>query len=518
MPNSTIYPFRPRSRKLLYAFVSVAVGLMASSAMGVAHAQVRDPADKAHTRLTAQLGPTSPNVPPLVTKFAQPPGGVGVAVNTEITYTVVVTAQTGGLTGLIITDVIPANTTFVPGSASGTGSIGTLNPLTLSQPALSAGDAATLTFRVKTNPLTTNTVITNVATVGADGEAPVDSNAVTHAISVPGFVTVTLAPNEQVAGGPPSALTVTVADAGGTPIFGQSVNAVISPAVRGALSALGPTNLSGQTSGAWTPGTASGAGSISVNAGEITVTVPITVTPGPVAVVSVQASPAVIVANGTSTSVISATATDQYGNVVPNAPISFTTSLGSIAPPAGVTGADGVATATLTSATTVAAATVQATSNGRTGSVAVQFAPPSGQITGQFTVTPAMTVTAGGLLTYTFVLTNNGPSALSGVGMIASVPTGTAFVSVTGGVYGGGVEQLRQILPSAADVDAVLWTGNLAAGESHTITYVVRVTDLFGPITASAVGVVDAVELYSSGNVVTPVIPRTRLLAPFVAK
>jgi adhesin/invasin len=496
--------------------MAAVAGLMAATpANGVT--QVRSLADKASNAPVGQLGPTSPAAPPLVTKFAQPPAGTVVAGNTEITYTVVVTAQAGGLTGLVITDVIPANTTLVTGSASGTGSVGATNPLTLSQPALSAGNAATLTFRVKTNPATTNTVITNTATVEATGEAPVNSNAVTHAISVPGFVTVTLAPNEQVAGGPPSTLTVTVADAGGNPIFGQSLNAAISPTARGTLSPLAPTNLSGQTNGTWTPGTASGSGAISINAGEITVTLPITVTPGPVAAVNVQASPAAIVANGTSTSVISATATDQYGNVVPNAPVSFTTSLGSIAPPAGVTGANGVATATLTSTTTVAAATVQATSNGRTGSVAVQFTPPSGQIIGQFNVTPAMTVTAGGLLTYTFVLTNNGPTALNGVGMIASVPAGTAFVSVTGGVYGG-VEQVRQILPSAAEVDAVLWTGNLAAGESHTIVYVVRVTDLFGPITASAVGVVDAVELYSSGDVVTPVIPRARLLIPFVAK
>jgi adhesin/invasin len=332
---------------------------------------------------------------------------------------------------------------------------------------------------------------------------------------VPSAIAVTVAPNTQVAGGPTSPVTVTVTDENSDPIYGQIVTGTVDPPARGTLSSFGPTDANGQATAAWTPGTGSGTGAITVNAGGVSSSATITVTPGPVVAVNVTAAPGVIVADGVSTSTITAQVVDPFGNGVPGQSVGFVTSLGTIAPPSATADSNGVATATLTSAAVIMAATVQATSNGVTGTTVVQFGPPTGQFSGVFTATPAVSVTAGDPLTYTFVLTNNGP-AQNNVGMIATVPEGVQVVAVSGGVYGEDVGVLRSILPTIADVRAVAWTGDLATGESHTIVVAVRVTRITGSLTADAYGVVDAVEILSTPEVTTVVVPRAQLFLPLI--
>ncbi|MCB0043624.1 MAG: DUF11 domain-containing protein, partial [Caldilinea sp.] len=71
-------------------------------------------------------------------------------------------------------------------------------------------------------------------------------------------------------------------------------------------------------------------------------------------------------------------------------------------------------------------------------------------------------VTAGELLTYTLVVTNNGPAVATDVSVVDLLPAGTSFVSVTStqGLCNGGVScQL----------------GDVAVGATATITVVVRV-------------------------------------------
>src|SRR5690606_22572047 len=71
-------------------------------------------------------------------------------------------------------------------------------------------------------------------------------------------------------------------------------------------------------------------------------------------------------------------------------------------------------------------------------------------------------VTAGELLTYTLVATNNGPAVATDVSVVDLLPAGTSFVSATPtqGLCNGGV---------------TCQLGDLAVGASTTITLVVRV-------------------------------------------
>jgi len=86
-------------------------------------------------------------------------------------------------------------------------------------------------------------------------------------------------------------------------------------------------------------------------------------TPGTPSTVTVAANPTSIVANGTSTSTISATVVDQHSNPVTNGTVvTFTTSLGSFpTDPHTRTTVDGVAAAILTAGTDLGTATVTVT-------------------------------------------------------------------------------------------------------------------------------------------------------------
>ncbi len=95
------------------------------------------------------------------------------------------------------------------------------------------------------------------------------------------------------------------------------------------------------------------------------------------AALEVQAEPNSILADGASTAVIRATVRDGLGSAVPNQQVSFATTLGGITP-AATTGADGVATATLTAGTAAGAAQVTAALGGLTGGVTVQLVEPTG--------------------------------------------------------------------------------------------------------------------------------------------
>ncbi len=86
-------------------------------------------------------------------------------------------------------------------------------------------------------------------------------------------------------------------------------------------------------------------------------------------------------------------------------------------------------------------------------------------------------VTAGGQLTYTLVVTNNGPSSATGVVVTDTLPTALTFVS--GSSTSGTVSHASQVVTAAV--------GNLASGQSATITLVAQVDQQFsGTITNTA--------------------------------
>lgn len=96
-------------------------------------------------------------------------------------------------------------------------------------------------------------------------------------------------------------------------------------------------------------------------------------------------------ADGTSSTLITATLTDDSGPVA-GEQVVFTTSLGTVAPVGGTTDADGVVTTTLTAAFIAGNATIQAVSRQITDTLAVPFVDVSGVSTIDVTQTAAITV------------------------------------------------------------------------------------------------------------------------------
>jgi len=120
-------------------------------------------------------------------------------------------------------------------------------------------------------------------------------------------------------------------------------------------------------------GTTPGTATVTVETGTLTETVTVEFLDTTPANLTVIADPEEIPADGTSTSTITATVSDADNNPVPNGTIvEFTTSLEVIGPGSvGTTG--GVATATLTSNTTVGTATVTVEAGTLTEDVTVEF-------------------------------------------------------------------------------------------------------------------------------------------------
>jgi len=94
---------------------------------------------------------------------------------------------------------------------------------------------------------------------------------------------------------------------------------------------------------------------------------------GPPTTVTLTAAPTSLLADGASTAALTAVVKDANGNPVPNQTVTFATTLGAITN-AAVTNADGVATATLTSAQQVGVAQVTASLGALSASTEVTFA------------------------------------------------------------------------------------------------------------------------------------------------
>jgi uncharacterized repeat protein (TIGR01451 family) len=104
-------------------------------------------------KLTAETSnPLNAFVKPVLTKTADPAGEVkpGDKIKYELCYA---NQGTANLTGVVLTDVIPVNTTYVPGSATGTGKVWDEATKTLSWNVgvLGPGASACVTFEVTVN-------------------------------------------------------------------------------------------------------------------------------------------------------------------------------------------------------------------------------------------------------------------------------------------------------------------------------------------------------------------------------
>ncbi|MCS6774606.1 MAG: ExeM/NucH family extracellular endonuclease, partial [Thermoflexales bacterium] len=160
-----------------------------------------------------------------------------------------------------------------------------------------------------------DTVLISVtATDGKDS----DAGLVTLNVNASVQLTLTADPTTLPVG-TLSTLTVTVTDLSNQPVNGATVSFATS------LGTVNPSSATtvGGVATATLSSTVAGVATVTVTVGSVTATVQVTFLPGPVAVLSLTATPSVIFANGISQSVVVATATDAFGNLVSGATVQF---------------------------------------------------------------------------------------------------------------------------------------------------------------------------------------------------
>ncbi len=258
------------------------------------------------------------------------------------------------------------------------------------------------------------------------------------------------------------------------------------------------------SAGSVSPNTASTLGGIataqvsSTIAGPLTVTATVTgsqaatvvtFTAGAPAQVTLSATPSVIYANGISQSVVVATVTDAFGNPVSGVAVQFLAGIGAFSPSSSATDASGQASVVLTS-TTPAVENIAALAGSLIAQTPITYQqPPTSQL-GLVGSLSAVTTTfdavrRGDVITYSVIVTNGGSGALSNLLIVAPIPSGTTYIagSASGGNYAGLSMGLMGVLGPNAPQNAVTWSGGLAPGASHTLSYAVQVVILEGEIT-----------------------------------
>jgi len=222
----------------------------------------------------------------------------------------------------------------------------------------------------KATVMLTSAIEPGTATVTAKSGPANGSADVAFVAGDAASVSVVANPTSIVANGSStSALTATVKDASGNPVPGATVTWTTSA---GSITAASTTDASGVATATLTSSTTAGTATVTAKAGTAQGTASVTFTVGPAASVSVSANPTSIPANGSSTSALTATVRDAYGNLVPGTVVTWTTSAGTVVA-SSTTNASGVATSTLTSSTTAGTATVTAKAGTAQGTASVTF-------------------------------------------------------------------------------------------------------------------------------------------------
>jgi len=223
---------------------------------------------------------------------------------------------------------------------------------------------------------TATAILTSTTTLGT-AEILATAGDVTGTVSVafeagpPTNIQLTAAPSSIVAdGSSTSVITATVTDAKDHPVVGETVTFTTTAGTITPLSTI--TNEDGQATATLTSATSTGTATVTAQAATITSTTSVAFVTNAPATLTIVATLDRIAANGTSTSTLTATAKDANGNPVEGATVAFTTTLGSVTA-SSVTNAEGVATATLTSAPQSGTATVTATLGDLSASTTVEF-------------------------------------------------------------------------------------------------------------------------------------------------
>jgi adhesin/invasin len=217
-------------------------------------------------------------------------------------------------------------------------------------------------------------------------------------------IDLTATPNSIIANGvATSSLVATVVDASGHPVPNAPVTWTTS---LGTLSAgSSTTDANGKTS-VTLKGTTAGSASVKAQAvaGAATANVELTADGSTAKVIDLTATPNSIVANGLATSSLVATVEDAHGNPVANAPVTWSTSLGTLSAGSSTTDVNGRTTVTLRG-TVAGSATVkaQAAAGAATTNVTLTADSSTARVVGLI-ATPS-SIAANGVATSSLVAT-----------------------------------------------------------------------------------------------------------------
>jgi adhesin/invasin len=484
---------------------------------------------------TTNLGSASP-----ITRVTT--NGVATAtLSSTVAGLATVTATVGGLSAT-------AQVTFTPGppanlalaAAPSTLPVGSLSALTATvtdqfgNPVVSGivlsfstslGSVSPIT-RVTVNGVATATLsstIAGLATVTATVGSLSATSQVTFTPGPPTNLSLAAAPSTLPVDNL-SALTATVADQFGNPVANGTVVSFttnlgsVSPITRVTTNGVATATLSS---------TVAGLATVTATVGSLNATAQVTFTPGPPANLSLAAAPGTLQVGNLSA--LTATVTDQFGNLVATSVVvSFTTNLGSVLPVTRVT-TNGVATATLSS-TVAGLATVTATVGSLNATAQVTFTPGppanlslaaapgtlqvgnlsalTATVTDQFgnlvatSVVVSFTTNLGSVLPVTRVTTNGVATAT-----LSSTVAGLATVTATVGSLSA--TALVTFTPGApANLSLIAAPSALQVGNLSALT--ATVTDQFGNLVATSVVVSFTTNLGS-------VLPVTRVTTNGVA-
>ena len=278
----------------------------------------------------------------------------------------------------------------------------------------------------------------------------------------PATVTVTANPTSMVADGiSTSTLTALVKDVNGNPAPGQSVAFVTT---RGAVTSPAVTNASGVATAILTSPTTAGTASVTATAASASSNTQVTFTAGAPATVVVTANPTGVVADGVSTSTLTALVKDVNGNPAPGQPVVFATILGAVTSPA-VTNASGVATAILTSPTTAGTASVTATAASASGNTQVTFTA-SAPATVMVTANPT-SVVADGISTSTLTALVKDVNGNPAPGQSVAFVTTRGAVTSPAVTNASGVATAILTSPTTAGTASVTATADSAGGNTQ---------------------------------------------------
>jgi len=403
-----------------------------------------------------------------------------VTAGTPFTYVITVTnTSSEDAIGVVVTDRLPSNVQLVGGTISDGGVYA--NGIVSWTVDIPKGSTAVRSFQVLATQAGTvvnadyRVTYDVVLVLGTDVDTQVSAGPPDRAI-VEAYPTTLTADGISTA-----AITVTVQDAYGNPVVdGTSVSVTASA---GTLSGFG-TTVNGQVYGLLTASTTVGQSVISVqnlNTQDATVTF----VPGPPAKATIDANPTQLVADGSSTSLLTITVRDAYDNLVADGTsVTVNTTAGTIN--GSSTTVNGMLTRQLVASTNITTATLSIDGVTVTGDTAIPFTvgPPATATVGASPTTVTADGSDAAILTIT--LRDSG-------GHLVADGTGAAITTTLGTVSGSGTT-----------VNGVL-TRTLTSTAVGTATISVVGVNTTGDTVTFVAGPLDHVAVTPHGTVYVPV-------------